>query len=1002
MKIAIPFLLICCAGLGLPTHAQDAAVLTWGRFEAETEAGAWTPLSCSFACAEKFATEGKFSGRIHFRRYAGEKGEDQWPRVTAFSDRVPYPTDWTRWAALAFDLATDAPQGARVSLEIRGTRGKNGWYTPYSLPPGAVQHIVVPLSEVAGGTPLAQVAEVLFFTSRPEADFDVYVDNVRLLSPESLAMQRAVDAAGAAHAMLWRGNPGRRAHQADLDALRKAVLATERSLAEAKAITTRARDLERTLAGLRIRPLRAFDFGPAGSPLRQGFTAATARTLLDAQAGFGWRRTEGLQEHLSPAQRDAVDSYYMGRKTPPPVYLNDLDQDLVGGAAPAEFVVRVPGGEYTLWLLAGAPSGYESGVNRFSVDAGAGARRIGLPQHHIFESLFLPAKAGAEGLRVRFTPETGFVVNALALFPRTELRRARREFAGPVDQEIFRLPPEMWSAWKPVTHAPEKPAPAPNAEERRRGCVLFTRPFVENIYPDSQPQASERFRQLEAFATPGEYEPFTFALHPLREMEDVSITVGGLRGPRGAAIPAGRVDARQVRCWPVRTDYGAVGTYKSVPEVLDPVAPTDLDAGACHRFWITVHVPENTPAGLYQGEAVVRAGGARVAGVPLRLEVLPFRLLRDPAKSFGNYYYSPLDRIPANGGPAVRAAILRRAEAEAADMQAHGMNTLQMGGIGARKVNGQWEAAIALDERIAFLRRFGLWGQAPGVMMNAFWAGDIYRETAGESWRKHLVGAKMPPQAYYDAVTRVIAQVEKERLARGWPDFYYYPIDEATTEAIPLLAKTLAAIKQVPTAKTYATQVFEHPESRPLDDVLDVWCSGAFCSDLAAVEAMRAKGRIFWCYPNFVACSRGVPNSARMTYGFGLWRMGYSCLIPWHYQAPASGSNPFCDFDGLYGDWCMAYPGPDGPIPTQRWEGVREGIDDGRYLYTLEARIAGAKQRGTDAVAVAAGEALLKEIRTAVPVQSQYGQEGPWHGADYARWRRRLADAILRFEVGEH
>ena len=91
----------------------------------------------------------------------------------------------------------------------------------------------------------------------------------------------------------------------------------------------------------------------------------------------------------------------------------------------------------------------------------------------------------------------------------------------------------------------------------------------------------------------------------------------------------------------------------------------------------------------------------------------------------------------------------------------------------------------------------------------------------------------------------------------------------------------------------------------------------------------------------------------------------------------------------------MAYPGPDGPLPTQRWEAVREGIDDGRYLYTLEARIAEAKKTGAAKEAVAAGEALLKEIWAAVPVRSEYNQNGPWTGPEYVSYRRRLAEAIV-------
>jgi hypothetical protein len=44
---------------------------------------------------------------------------------------------------------------------------------------------------------------------------------------------------------------------------------------------------------------------------------------------------------------------------------------------------------------------------------------------------------------------------------------------------------------------------------------------------------------------------------------------------------------------------------------------------------------------------------------------------------------------------------------------------------------------------------------------------------------------------------------------------------------------------------------------------------------------------------------------------------------------------------------------------------------------------------------VAASEALLKEIRDAVPVRVTYDQDGPWTGPEYAKYRRRLADAIM-------
>jgi hypothetical protein len=858
--------------------------------------------------------------------------------------------------------------------------------------------LVVPLAEVAKTINTAHIAEVLLFKGRPEADTDIYVDNVRLVSPKVFEMQKALEAAASALDCLWTRDGAGAKQKADLSALQKAALSPAISLSEVQQIADRAHKLAEEITALQIKPLRAFDFGPKTSPIRNGFVGVSASDLFTAAAGYGWRKTTDLREITRPAERKWTISQSLGREVPPPVYLNDLTQDFVGATSQAEFVVNVPPGDYAVWLLMGFAAGYEPIVNNFVVNAGAGDFRVGLPQQNIFDSRFIPAKADDHGLVIRFTPETGFLINAMAVFPLQDLRRARKEFAGHIEQEVFRLPPDLWAQWRLVPHAPERPAPPPSAEEQQRGYVLFARPFVQNVYPDSQPQANERCQTLASFATPGEYEPFVPSVQALRDLDGVTIEVGDLRGPGDSRIPASAVDVRQVHCWPVRTHYSAVNTYKIVPEILYAVTPTDLDAGTCQRFWLTVHIPDDARPGLYRGQATVRAENAPPGRVELALEVLPFHLLRDSSKSFGNYYRWPTDKITDGMDPAIVRAIQRRAEAEARDMQEHGMTTLQMEGIGAKKVNGQWEATIALDQRIEFLRPFGLWGQSPGVMMSSFFSGTIYRDVTGEPWRKHLIGAKMPPQAYGDAITQVIAQVEKERIARGWPDFYYYPIDEASAEAIPILAKTLAAIKKVPTAKTYATQVFELPESRPLDNVLDVWCSGTFCTDLAAVQAMREKGRIFWCYPNFVACSRGVPNSARMTYGFGLWRMGYCCLIPWHYQAPASGSNPFCDFDGTYGDWCLAYPGPDGPIPTQRWEAIRKGIQDGRYIYTLQARIAEAKKTGQAAQAVAAAEALLNEIRDAVPVRSTYDQDGPWKGPEYDAFRRRLAQAIMAFK----
>jgi len=134
-----------------------------------------------------------------------------------------------------------------------------------------------------------------------------------------------------------------------------------------------------------------------------------------------------------------------------------------------------------------------------------------------------------------------------------------------------------------------------------------------------------------------------------------------------------------------------------------------------------------------------------------------------------------------------------------------------------------------------------------------------------------------------------------------------------------------------------------------------------------------------------------------MTYGFGFWRSGYSCLIPWHYQAPCG--NPFNDFDSWYGDWCVAYPGPDGPIPTQRWEAISEGIDDYRYVYTLQRYIEKAEAAGVAVTEVKRARTCLKEIWDSIEpaksyVEPPYGKSELWSFVRYQEHRRRIADHI--------
>ena len=96
----------------------------------------------------------------------------------------------------------------------------------------------------------------------------------------------------------------------------------------------------------------------------------------------------------------------------------------------------------------------------------------------------------------------------------------------------------------------------------------------------------EGFNELDsliAFATPGEFEPVTFALYPVRSLQNVKVRVSPLTCSSGE-IPAGNVDVRLATYWNVGfPSYTTVNTYRRTPELLERVGHVGGRADAAER-----------------------------------------------------------------------------------------------------------------------------------------------------------------------------------------------------------------------------------------------------------------------------------------------------------------------------------------------------------------------------------------------------------------------------------
>ena len=139
--------------------------------------------------------------------------------------------------------------------------------------------------------------------------------------------------------------------------------------------------------------------------------------------------------------------------------------------------------------------------------------------------------------------------------------------------EDYRVKDE-WKKWKKVAHADSGVLPTPEAVEQARGYMVYARHYLEVIYPNTIPLKEELNPTLNMFAALGEYEPTTFTIYPLRDLEECMVTATGLRGP--GTIPATNIDIRSVRYMLARPDYATLYKYLEVPDILDPVKPISL------------------------------------------------------------------------------------------------------------------------------------------------------------------------------------------------------------------------------------------------------------------------------------------------------------------------------------------------------------------------------------------------------------------------------------------
>lgn len=564
-------------------------------------------------------------------------------------------------------------------------------------------------------------------------------------------------------------------------------------------------------------------------------------------------------------------------------------------------------------------------------------------------------------------------------------------------ERLARTQPSVPQGWTEVPFIETAFRPVLTQAERKRGFLLFHRPITEPVYANTRPRVDERIDSVVAFGTPGEFEPVTFSLYPIRDLKKMVVGCSDLTCGSDR-ISASQIDIRVQTYWNVGFPrYTSRETYRRVPEFLEQVTSHTSGSEECQRWWLTVRVPDDVSPGLYQGTISLQDDQLdQPLKIPLSFRVLGFKLQKDPRKHLSAYYY-PRNRTMFSGK---EEAFIDRATAnEYRSMKEHGLDMLPT--FYLQYDTKKQEIYIQHDTEIDRLLVAGLKGPLPILGGNAI--GRIYQKmTPGGKRESHWKITKMPTEEFYEQLTIAFRNLKKECKERGWPEMICCPLDEVSAAHSEFGSKVYQAVHEAG-IRTYATKNPLATDAVPYQPYVDIWCSQPYATPYK--KTVADKKHEYWSYPNHNAGERKnrrvMCKGGRMTYGFGFWRSGYTTLIPWHW-AWTMDSDPFDSLRSKYSGSGQRI-GDDGEvIPTVYWECFREGYDDARYLYTLQQaaweRVGSSDSNCTDLVEQA--RETLQETWDAIDVQERYLADHMWPSDEFntRRWQMAvLIEKLLEF-----
>lgn len=660
-------------------------------------------------------------------------------------------------------------------------------------------------------------------------------------------------------------------------------------------------------------------------------------------------------------------------------------------------------------------------IQTIHVPAGDSARHYNLEQP-------FASNLKMDNKRIRLFPaNSNFYLGYLKFIP-SELRRSKdyppipgftvEKTVPPTAESLEKLTQEKIREQIASGHFTERefvehrkiPEFGPSA--RQRGFLLFAQPWMDLLFPNSIPEQVEEQLHLTVCAARGEFEPVSFGIHGLRKVANVQLRQSGKFVSSFDVEAEIKAKLSTVEPGIKRTSrYTGKSEFMKMPYYLEPAAQFDLKEGESRQFWITLQVPDNTPGGLYQGEFRLTAENGLVEEkIMLELTVYPFTLA--PANGYDIGFWTTL----ADHDETLQT-MADMADYGATSIAVASANVLSMKGNSLQSLKINFEQSLLSVVAESFLRH-----KIPGRIF-------LLSEGIMDKARS------LPPGDQAAAYAKLIKQLEQHREVKKWPKLVYNSYDEVLSNPWHL-QDFIAEVRQqkklgLTTANDHIWYKTARPFQKEVDEIADMidifivrfntrklWYVDSWENMLAEAKRRNVE-LIAYNSNNALTCSK--PAAMRFITGWFFRSIGNgaSGQLIWTYHF--AHSSPLNDLDGT--DFCYMIP-PHGQRkggPILDYVGFREGVDDLRYIITLENRIEQAKQHKADS---AAAKQLLETLSNSFDFElfrtksvyfdslwdktweadgkryasGRFNLPNGWDFEDYDLARRKIAAEILNLE----